>query len=210
MEWNNQVYIDTCLPFGLQSATKLYTILADLLSWIAIDKGVSSVHYLDDFLTVSRPGTHTCQHNLETIQLICTDLGIFLALVKVEDLTTSLTFLCIVLGTHRMEICLSGDKLYWIQQELSAWLHKMKATKREILSFVGLRQQATKVVKKGRTFVARMYQTDLPKSDFNTHSFHIGVATPAKAAHISDVHIKMLGKCESDISRLTVVSRAAK
>ena len=32
MKWNNQVYIDTHLPFGLHSAPKLFNILADLLS----------------------------------------------------------------------------------------------------------------------------------------------------------------------------------
>lgn len=36
---------------------------------------------------------------------------------------------------------------------------KKKATKREILSLVGLLQHATKVVNPGRTFVARMYAT---------------------------------------------------
>ena len=123
MEWNNQVYIDTCLPFGLRSAPKLFTILADLLSWIAIDKGVSfSMHYLDDFLTIGPPGAHTYQHNLETIQQICTDLGILLTLEKVEGPTTSLIFLGILLDTHCMEIRLPEDKLHLIQKELSAWL----------------------------------------------------------------------------------------
>ena len=32
MKWNDQLYIDTCLPFGLHSAPKLFNILADLLS----------------------------------------------------------------------------------------------------------------------------------------------------------------------------------
>ena len=31
MEWNNGVYIDTCLLFDLRSAPKLFNILADLL-----------------------------------------------------------------------------------------------------------------------------------------------------------------------------------
>ena len=54
MKWRKQLYIDTCLPFGLRSAPKLFNILADLLSWILEQKGVSPLmHYLDDFLTLS-------------------------------------------------------------------------------------------------------------------------------------------------------------
>ena len=42
---------------------------------------------------------------------------------------------------------------------MGTWLHKKKATKREILSLVGLLQHATKIVRNGRTFVSRMYAT---------------------------------------------------
>ena len=52
---------------------------------------------------------------------------------------------------------LPPDKLHRIRSLLTSWLKKKKATKREILSLVGLLQHATKVVKPGRTFVARMY-----------------------------------------------------
>ena len=56
MQWNNQIYIDMCLPFGLRSAPKLFNILADFLSWIVKQKGVSLVlHYLDDFLIMVPP-----------------------------------------------------------------------------------------------------------------------------------------------------------
>ena len=39
MRWNDGVYIDTCLPFMLRSAPKLFNILADMLAWIAKQKG---------------------------------------------------------------------------------------------------------------------------------------------------------------------------
>ena len=41
MRWNDSVYIDTCLPFGLRSAPKLFNLLADMLAWIAGQNGVS-------------------------------------------------------------------------------------------------------------------------------------------------------------------------
>lgn len=34
MEWKNGLFIDTCLPFGLHSAPKLFNLLADLLQWV--------------------------------------------------------------------------------------------------------------------------------------------------------------------------------
>ena len=58
-----------------------------------------------------------------------------------------------------MEIRLPEDKLTRIREEVSSWLQKKKASKRQILSLVGLLQHATKVVRHGRTFVARMYKT---------------------------------------------------
>ena len=58
-----------------------------------------------------------------------------------------------------MEIRLPNDKLLRIWSTLAKWLHKKKVTKGEILSLVGLLQHATKVVRCGRTFTARMYAT---------------------------------------------------
>ena len=63
------------------------------------------------------------------------------------------------LDTQRMEAQLPSDKLLHIRNQLSAWLTRKKATKREILSLVGLLQHARKVVRPGRSFVSRMYIT---------------------------------------------------
>ena len=158
MKWKDAVYIDTCLPFGLRSAPRLFNILADLLTWSGQHRGVSFViHYLDDFLTVGPPSSDTCQHNLDILKQLCDELGVPLALEKVEGPSTTISFLGILIDTVRMEIRLPEDKLVRIKDTLSTWLGKKKATKREILSLVGLLQHATKVVRCGRTFVGRMY-----------------------------------------------------
>ena len=129
-----------------------------MLFWILTQKGIAPVlHYLDDFLTLGPPGSPTCARNSATIKEVCSTLGIPLALEKVEGPSHTLTFLGITLDTQEMMAHLPPDKLHRIRSLLTSWSKKKKATKREILSLVGLLQHATKVVKPGCTFVARMY-----------------------------------------------------
>lgn len=45
LKWNDQIYIDMYLPFGLRSAPKLFNILADFLSWILEKKGVAPIFH---------------------------------------------------------------------------------------------------------------------------------------------------------------------
>ena len=171
MRWNDGVYIDTCLPFGLRSAPKLFNILADLLAWIAKQNRISFlIHYLDNFLTMGPPSSPICQQNLNLLIRICSYLGVPLALEKVEGPSTVLPFLGIVLDTTRMEARLPDEKLTRLKEEVSLWINRTDAKKREILSLVGSLQHATKVVRYGRAFVSRMYATaaKLRKLHFHT------------------------------------------
>ena len=117
MHWNKQLYIDTCLPFGLQSAPKLFNILADLLAWMLNQQGVSPVlHYLDDFLTMDQADSSTCHNNFTAIQHTYQKLDIPFALEKLEDPSHSLTFLGIEIDTIHMEAQLLQDKLSCISK----------------------------------------------------------------------------------------------
>ena len=50
MKWKGAVCLDAALPFGLRSATKIFSAVADALLWIMHDRGLTSgIHYLDDF-----------------------------------------------------------------------------------------------------------------------------------------------------------------
>ena len=79
-----------------------------------------------------------------------------MATEKVAGPATTLEFLGILLDTARMEARLPNEKLARVRQTVTVWLDKKSATKREILSLVGLLQHAAKVVRPGRTFVRRM------------------------------------------------------
>ena len=160
MHWRDGLFIDTCLPFGLRLAPRLSNILADFMGWILQQQGVFPLlHYLDDFLTVGPPASDICQQQLDTVKQVCDMLGVPLALEKVEGPSTSLSFLGITLDTVNMEARLPPEKLQRLQLLVEEWLEKKKATKCNILSLVGQLQQATKVVRQGRTFMARLYST---------------------------------------------------
>ena len=48
--WNNQLYIDAALPFGLRSAPLIFTALADALQWAIQQRGVPYIaHSLEDY-----------------------------------------------------------------------------------------------------------------------------------------------------------------
>ena len=57
IKWESQVYIDTALPFGLCSAPKIFSAVADALAWAFHCRGIRwQLHYLDDFLFFGPPG----------------------------------------------------------------------------------------------------------------------------------------------------------
>ena len=60
---------------------------------------------------------------------------------------------------------------------LSLWCRRKKATKREILSLVGLLQHATKMVKPGCAFIARIYVCHSSQSEeaILLHKTHKGI-----------------------------------
>ena len=61
VNWRDQVYIDSMLPFGLRSAPKNFNAIADALEWCLRADGKRHVfHYLDDFVVLGAPGSDEC------------------------------------------------------------------------------------------------------------------------------------------------------
>ena len=157
MIWGEKVYIDTVLPFGLRSAPKIFSSLADGLEWILIKRGVSvAIHYLDDFLTMGRAKTSQCESNLKMILANCEWLGIPIKNQKIEGPNQTIIFLGIELDTEAMEARLPKEKLERLKEELQEWSGRKSCQKRSLLSLIGKLSHACKVVLAGRIFLRRM------------------------------------------------------
>ncbi len=157
MTWNGQQYVDGALPFGLRSAPKLFTALADGLLWIMGCHGVrESIHYLDDFLICGPPGSSECGAALASSLSLCRNLGFRIANNKVDGPSTCIPFLGIIIDTEAGVLSLPADKLHRLQREISAWASRKKCCKRQLLSLIGQLSDACRVVRPGRTFLRRM------------------------------------------------------
>lgn len=158
MRWDGALYVDAALPFGLRSAPKVFTALADALEWRLRYEGVETIfHYLDDFLIVSPPGSELGVVNLHKLVTLFGRLQVPIAPEKLEGPTTILSFLRIELDSGALILRLPERKLRELKALLGTWLGKKSCLKKDLQSLTGKLQHAAKVVRPGRTFMRRMF-----------------------------------------------------
>lgn len=122
MLWEGAFYIDSVLPFGLWSAPKIFTAIADAVEWMVRHKGVETLfHYLDEFLIVTQSESCQCQEDLNHLLSVFERLHIPVALDKLEGPTTTLTNLGLVIDTYQMVMRLQERRLQELQVILDCW-----------------------------------------------------------------------------------------
>ena len=178
VEWDGAVYIDLALPFGLRSAPKIFSAVADALQWILIQKGVRTVlHYLDDFIIVARSWSEA-NYQREILVSTCHALGVPLEPSKLEGPATCLSFLGIEFDTMAFQLRLPTDKLVRLKAELNTAISRKCMKKHNLQSLTGLLQHATKVIRPGRPFLRRLHALQSVGS-FPHHQIRLNIAARA-------------------------------
>ena len=114
-------------------------------------------HYLDDFITVGRPGSLECQENLGVMLKMCEATGTPIDPGKMEGPCTTLVFLGIEVNTVAMQLRLPREKLVRLNETLKQWRARKCCRKRDLLSLIGVLSHACKVVRPGRSFMRRLF-----------------------------------------------------
>ena len=170
MRWRGAIYIDTALPFGLRSAPKVFSAVADALLWAMHQNGVMhGLHYLDDFLFIDQAGTSHDNSQLRIALRTCQMLGVPTAPDKVHEPSNVLTFLGIEIDSTSLQLRLPEPKLTELRQTLERWREKNSCTKRELLSLVGQLHHASAVVKPGHTFLRRLIDLSTTVTKLHHH-----------------------------------------
>ena len=159
VQWAGKIFFDTRLPFGLRSAPKIFTAVADALLWVFQKQGVTWVaHYLDDYMTIGPPDSEVCKQNLKRMLSSCRSLGVPVAPEKCAGPATVMVFLGFELDTISMVVRLPDVKLQATLHLVREWMGKRACRKRELESLLGHLQHAATVVRPGRTFVRKMIE----------------------------------------------------
>ena len=112
MQWDEQVFVDPMLPFGLRSAPKIFNVVADALAWHLHLSGIPLIrHYLDDFIIIAPPHSPQCEQSLAILDRECRALGVPIAEHKRDGPMSCLTYLGIEIDTLAGQLRLPQDKL---------------------------------------------------------------------------------------------------
>ena len=161
VQWEDSIYIDCQLPFGLASAPAIFSALSEALEWVLRKRGVRAViHYMDDFLLMGAPGTSECGQALATTIATCEELGVPLAEDKTEGPVTEISFLGIQLNAREMLTSLPPDKLAKLRamvKELAG--ARVVRDRQQLESLVGHLVHAATVFPLGKAFLNALFVT---------------------------------------------------
>ena len=179
MRWENNVFVDKVLLFGLRSAPLIFSAVADALQFMMIQNGATFVdHYIDDFITMGALRSNECANNVRIMHHTCDTAGAPIEEEKFEGPATTLPFLGIEINSVAMELRLPKEKLSQVKHVLSQWRGRKACSKRDLLSIIGSLSHASKVVKSGKAFVRRLI--DLSKSVKRLHH-HVRLSREARS-----------------------------
>ena len=149
-EWENRIYVDIFLPFGLRTAPFIFNLFGEGLHWIlewVFNRSV--VHYLDDFLLIQDPDP-------EFFGILARYLGLSEKFVKRQD-GYVVDFTGIELDTHLMEARLPKDKHDRALRGVERLLHTDAVTHRTLEKLLGFLSFCAKVIPLGRPFLRNLF-----------------------------------------------------
>ena len=177
--WEDQVYIDQALPFGLRSAPILFTAVADALAWALMRAGITiQMHYLDDFLFFFPPSSGSGIALLSQVMGVFNTLGVPVAEDKIEGPATVVTFLGIQIDTSRFELRLTEEKVQFVNGLVRSWIRRRSGRSREFDSLLGHLSHAATVIRQGRVFLRHLYNIQA-ESRSPYHYVHVDVEARA-------------------------------
>ena len=155
--FQDEFYVDLCLPFGSSISCALFESFAGAFHWIIVTfVRVFLKHYLDDFL-LGHFTKSLCFKALQETQQLVEEIGVPLSPEKTVLPTQQISFLGLGIDTVKMIVFLPQDKRNSILNRLAWFLRRKRVTVRQIASLAGKLNFVTNAIPPGRSFCRRIY-----------------------------------------------------
>lgn len=150
--------IDTKLPFGARLSPIIFHRITQAVKRMMERKGYDTCVYIDDFVTIAT-SQEACVEAMNCLIFLLRKLGFAINWNKVVGPTQQLVYLGIEIDTVHMCLRLPDDKLVKIRSEIQMAMTRQRLSKRQLQSLAGLLNFAAAVVKGGRVFLRRCFDT---------------------------------------------------
>ena len=155
-KWNGQFYVDMFLPFGLQTAPRIFNLFAEALHWVLETLFEWNVtHYLDDFLFVFPPGTEITPLSTQFDEVLA-KFGLTKVIEKDSD-GCVVVHLGFEFDSASMQVRLPPDKKQCAVKAINTLLSSSTVTLSMLESTLGFLSHCCQVVPLGRPFLRNLF-----------------------------------------------------
>lgn len=144
--FNDEHFIDTCMPFGSRLSSLYMQRIASMLQRALAHRGVVSIIYLDDALLIS-PRCVDPEDQFRVAIAMFREVGLPIAWSKLIAPTTVVKFLGIIIDVDARELCMPHEKIQNFIELARRISLKRAVTRRELQSVIGHINHLGKVVK---------------------------------------------------------------
>ena len=118
VKWDNSLYIDQTLPFGLQSAPKIFSAVANAIQWI-LQRNPPVIALPGWFYSCSKGLYSEAVSQKNTLTTAWEKLGVPMEVSKLEGASQTLKFLGIDVDVTKLQLRLPDDKFLQLKKELA-------------------------------------------------------------------------------------------
>ena len=150
------ILCDTKLPFGARKSPAIFNRITQAVTRMMSRRGHATIAYLDDFF-VCASNFESCVQALNTLITLLRQLGFQMNWKKVVDPCQSLCFLGIIINTVDGTLALHRDKQSELLRLIQTFIHKTRASRRQLESLAGKLCWASQVTPWGRTHTRSVF-----------------------------------------------------
>ena len=152
-------YRDNRLSMGLSSSPYIFSKVSDFIVRSANRRGCGTIiNYLDDFCVIGKT-KNECGESQQVLLATLRAVGFSISFKKLTPPATTTRFLGILIDSIKMNLSLPQDKMEKLTQSVDEVLQLRKVKKKQLEQVAGYLAHASKVVRGGRVFSRRIYNT---------------------------------------------------